>query len=81
MFPKLAAMFKTPSRILTAIAALSLISCSTGVDMPKGTSKGYTSARLIQRDPSGPAVTDATEKQVHGTAIKLGRVAKIVCIP
>jgi hypothetical protein len=66
MFPKLAAMFKTPSRILIAIAALSLISCSTGVDMPKGTSKGYTSARLIQRDPNGPAVTDATEKQVHG---------------
>lgn len=66
MFPKLAAMFKTPSRILIAIAALSLISCSTGVDMPKGTSKGYTSARLIQRDPNGPAVTDATEKQIHG---------------
>lgn len=66
MFPKLAAMFKTPSRILITIAALSLISCSTGVDMPKGTSKGYTSARLIQRDPNGPAVTDATEKQIHG---------------
>ena len=34
--------------------------------MPKGTSKGHTSARLIQRDPAGPAVTNATEKQVHG---------------
>jgi hypothetical protein len=66
MFPNLAAMFKTPFRILIAIAALSLISCSTSVDMPKGTSKGYTSARLIQRDPNGPAVTGATEKQVHG---------------
>jgi hypothetical protein len=59
-------MFKTPSRILIAIAALGLASCSTNVEMPKGTSKGYTSARLIQRDPAGPAVTGATEKQVHG---------------
>ena len=61
-----AAMFKTPSRILIAIAALGLACCSTSVEMPKGTSKGYTSARLIQRDPNGPAVTGATEKQVHG---------------
>lgn len=59
-------MFMTPSRILIAIAALGLASCSTNVEMPKGTSKGYTSARLIQRDPAGPAVTGATEKQVHG---------------
>jgi hypothetical protein len=59
-------MFNTPSRILTAIAALGLACCSTNVEMPKGTSKGYTSARLIQRDPAGPAVTGATEKQVHG---------------
>lgn len=34
--------------------------------MPKGTSKGYHSARLIQRDPGARAITDATEKQVHG---------------
>jgi hypothetical protein len=34
--------------------------------MPKGTVKGYTSARLIQRDPSLPAVSGANEKQVHG---------------
>lgn len=59
-------MFKTPFRILTAIAALGLVSCSTSVDMPKGTRMGYTSARLIQRDPAGTPVTGTTEKQVHG---------------
>jgi hypothetical protein len=57
-------MFKTP--FLIAIAALGLVSCSTSVDMPKGTSKGYHSARLTVRDPNAPAITDATEKQVHG---------------
>ena len=59
-------MFKIPSRILLAIAALGFVSCSTNVDMPKGTSKGYASARLIQRDPNLPAITNPTEKQVHG---------------
>ncbi len=34
--------------------------------MPKGTSKGYTSARLIQRDPNRSAAASATETQVHG---------------
>jgi hypothetical protein len=34
--------------------------------MPKGTSKGYASARLIQRDPGLPAPSTAIEKQVHG---------------
>ena len=53
---------------LTGILAASgfLTSCSTGVDMPKGNSKSYHSARLIQRDPKARAITDATEKQVHG---------------
>lgn len=59
-------MSKTPFRILLAAACLAFVSCSTGVDMPKGTRKGYQSARLIQRDPNGPAITAATEKQVHG---------------
>lgn len=59
-------MLNTPFRILIAIASLGFISCSSSIDMPKGTSKGYTSARLIQRDPNGPAITNATEKQVHG---------------
>jgi hypothetical protein len=49
------------------LAAAGLIaSCGPQVDMPKGTSKGYKSARLIQRDPNGPAISDGTEKQVHG---------------
>ena len=56
-------MFKTS--FLIAIAALGLVSCSTSVDMPKGTSKGYTSARLVQRNPNSPAA-GATEQQVHG---------------
>jgi hypothetical protein len=59
-------MFSTISRILIAITALGMISCSSSVEMPKGTSKGYSSARLIQRDPNGPAITNTTEKQVHG---------------
>lgn len=49
-----------------AIASGFLASCSNGVDMPKGSSKGYHSARLIQRDSNARAITDATEKQVHG---------------
>jgi hypothetical protein len=59
-------MFKKSYHVLIGIAALSLISCSTGVDMPKGSSKGYTSARLIQRDPGLPAPSAAIEQQVHG---------------
>jgi hypothetical protein len=58
---------KTLCRVLAAaITCLGFVSCSTNVDMPKGTSKGYTSARLIQRDPNLPAPSTAIEKQVHG---------------
>jgi len=54
-------------RILAAaIACLGFVSCSTNVDMPNGTSKGYGSARLIQRDPNLPAPSKDIEKQVHG---------------
>lgn len=60
-----APMLKRPFFLLAA-AGLMLASCSTSVDMPKGSSKGYHSARLVQRAPSAPAITDATEKQVHG---------------
>ncbi|MEO8616606.1 MAG: DUF4136 domain-containing protein [Luteolibacter sp.] len=60
-------MLKNPIRLIATLAAAGVItSCSTGVDMPKGTSKGYHSARLIKRDPQGAVITDATEKQVHG---------------
>ncbi len=34
--------------------------------MPKGTSKGYTSARIVVRDPGAAPITNATEKQVYG---------------
>lgn len=49
-----------------ALAAGLLASCTSGVDQPQGTRKGYTSARLIQRDPNLPAPSTAIEKQVHG---------------
>ena len=53
---------------LPALAMLSLIlaACGPGVDMPKGTSKGYTSARLTQRDPNRPAISNPTERSIHG---------------
>lgn len=59
-------MSKTHLTILLAAACLGFASCSNNVDMPKGTSKGYTSARLIQRDPDLPAPSKDIEKQVHG---------------
>ncbi len=59
-------MIRTSFRLLTVIAALGLVSCSTGIETPKGTRKSYTSARITVRDPAAPAITDATEKQVHG---------------
>lgn len=53
-------------RSLVATAALLTISCSPSIDMPKGTSKGYSSARLVHRGSQSPAITDATEKQEPG---------------
>ena len=49
---------------LVALAAI-LNACSSGVDMPSGTSKGYSSARLVARKASAPAST-AEEAKVHG---------------
>lgn len=57
---------KTTSRTLLAIASLAVISCSSGVDMPKGTSKGYTSARLVSRNPDLAASSTPTQNKVHG---------------
>lgn len=49
------------------IAALGLLaSCSSSIDMPRGTSKGFSSARIIQRNSNTPPITDSTEKQIHG---------------
>jgi hypothetical protein len=52
---------------LPALAVLSLVllACGPSIDMPKGTSKGYTSARLIHRDPSLPAITKPIERSIH----------------
>jgi hypothetical protein len=59
-------MFNKSNLVVFAVAALAHVSCMPNVDMPKGTSKGYASARLIQRDPNLPSSTNPTEKQVHG---------------
>lgn len=56
---------KRSALFLIAIASFVFASCAPSVDMPKGTSKGYTSARLVKRDPNRPAATSATEIQVH----------------
>ncbi|MCU0751456.1 MAG: DUF4136 domain-containing protein [Akkermansiaceae bacterium] len=57
----------TPLRMLSAaVAVLGFVSCVPNVDMPKGSSKSYSSARLIQRDPGLPAPSTSIEKQVHG---------------
>ncbi len=57
---------KNAGILLFAVAGLISPSCAPSIDMPKGTSKGYTSARLVKRDPSRQSVTDPTEIQVHG---------------
>lgn len=53
-------------RSAVILAAGLFASCAPSVDMPKGTSKGYTSARLVVRDPNAMPITDATQKQVYG---------------
>jgi hypothetical protein len=57
-------MLKVRLAILSGLAMLAA-ACSTGIDMPKGTSRGYSSARLIQRSPKA-ATGDPTEREVHG---------------
>jgi len=60
-------VFPVLGRLALLLAAAGLFaSCANHVDMPKGSYKSYHSARLVQRDPGSPAITDATEKQVHG---------------
>lgn len=57
---------KRLSAPLIALAAGLLVSCTGHVEHPQGTSKGYSSARLIQRDPNLPAPSHEIERQVHG---------------
>jgi len=53
---------------LSTLAVLSsiLVSCGPGIDLPKGTSKGYTSARLTQGNPNQPVVADPVQRGIHG---------------
>lgn len=53
------------SKPLFLLSAAGLFASCATVQQPKGTSKGYHSARLIQRDPSIPVSGNATEQQVH----------------
>ncbi|BCX49080.1 hypothetical protein HAHE_29880 [Haloferula helveola] len=50
--------------ILTLLPVLVFASCAS-IDMPKGTSQGYTSARLVAKDPKA-SNGSATEQAVHG---------------
>ncbi len=59
------ATLKASSHILLAIASLGIMSCSSNVEMPKGTSTGYHSARLAKRDPNQSTNTNPTELKVH----------------
>lgn len=63
--PTMPLMNRCLQMLLATAAASFLFSCAPHVDQPKGTSKGYTSARLIQRDPASPAITNPQEKQIH----------------
>lgn len=51
--------------LTAAISVFAFASCANHIDMPKGTSKGYSSARLVERNPNRPAPSDPTERQAH----------------
>lgn len=57
---------------LTPILAIAVLfnACAPTVDMPKGTSTGFSSARLIERNTDAEVTDDAVaaaqEKKVHG---------------
>ncbi|MFC4991120.1 DUF4136 domain-containing protein [Rubritalea tangerina] len=56
----------TALRLLAVAACAALFSsCSSSIDMPKGNSNGYTSARIVKRAPGSPAITNSREKRVH----------------
>jgi len=56
---------KTLSLLSVAAIALALNACSPTIDMPKGNSKGYNSARLVNRAPNSAIVITAKERKVH----------------
>ena len=49
--------------------AVVISSCATSVEQPKGTSEGYTSARLVKRNPDAEVTDDAIaiakEEKIH----------------
>lgn len=52
-------------KIALLLFAVLITSCANKVDMPRGTSEGFDSARLIQRNRNS-TISDATERKVHG---------------
>ncbi|MGC6465641.1 MAG: DUF4136 domain-containing protein [Akkermansiaceae bacterium] len=60
-------MLKNALCFLSVVSCLGFVSCTStgGVDMPKGTGKGYTAARLPVLDPNYTVPTSAREDQVH----------------
>jgi hypothetical protein len=55
---------------ISSISLAAIISsCSPGIETPKGTSQGYSSARLIERNPEAEVTDDAAavakEKRIH----------------
>ena len=56
----------TSLRLLLALGlACAFSSCTPSIDMPKGSSKSYSSARLVFRAPNARPVTVAKERKVH----------------
>lgn len=56
---------KQTINLLSILGLTALLFSCAGIDRPQGTSKGYTSARLIQRDPAAPEISDPTQRQIH----------------
>lgn len=52
-------------RLLSVLAlTAALNACSSGIEQPRGNSKGYSSARLVRRAP-GATIDDAKERKAH----------------
>ena len=56
---------KILSLISTTLIIVALNACSPSVDMPKGSSKGYNSARLVKRTPNSSIILTSKEKTIH----------------
>jgi len=56
---------KLISILSTVALAITFSACSPSVKMPKGTSKGYHSARLVKMTPNSTVVLSSKEKQIH----------------